>query len=170
VEWESFLATTLASLRPEGDDERMLAVCIAEHRWRIRRLARVETALLEQRMKAVSEADPSISDGDAALAQLFIDPAEQKRLSLLLRYTTAAERSCRQAMQALEILQQARREAETFRHIYQADAHNTPVESLRPGIGRVPASDAKRPPVTRLHECMSVLTCAVAADASPCKS
>jgi hypothetical protein len=110
-EWESFRNMTLSSLRPHGQEEEILAASIAEHRWRIRRLARVETALLEARMKAVAENDPAITDGDAALAQLFIDPAEQKRLSLLLRYMSAADRAHRQAMDELRVLQMARREA-----------------------------------------------------------
>jgi hypothetical protein len=41
---ESFRTMTLESLRPHGEDEQILAVSMAEHKWRIRRLSRIETA------------------------------------------------------------------------------------------------------------------------------
>jgi hypothetical protein len=110
AEWESFRSTMLGSLRPHGEQEQILAVSIAEHKWRIRRLSRIETALLEQRMKAVAQNDPNLKDGYAALAHLFIDPQEQKRLSLLLRYMSFAERAHKKAMDELKALQMARLE------------------------------------------------------------
>jgi hypothetical protein len=139
AEWESFRKLTLASLRPHGEEEQILAVTIAEHRWRIRRLSRIETSLLEQRMKAVAQNDPNLADGYDALAHLFIDPAEQKRLNLLLRYMSSADRAERRAMAALEALQRARveqRQEEILRA--QATAIQAAAGSQQPKAGMPP--------------------------------
>jgi hypothetical protein len=139
AEWEAFRESMLASLCPYGDREMLAAITAIEHRWRMRRLARVETAMLAARMKAVAEADPTITDGDAALAQLFIDPAEQKRLNLLLRYMSAAERGYKKAMDELKLLQCFRmerqyQESRTVRRAAMAALPNEP-DPLDPSFG-----------------------------------
>jgi hypothetical protein len=51
AEWESFRKLTLEACARQGEGGHILAVSIAEHRWRIRRLSRVESWLLEQRRR-----------------------------------------------------------------------------------------------------------------------
>lgn len=108
AEWEAYRDSVLANWRPASDEERVLAVTVAETHWRLERLYRTERAFMESRMNAAADADPSLTDGDAALAQLFIDPAESKRLSLLLRYVASAERAHARAVSELRALQTAR--------------------------------------------------------------
>jgi hypothetical protein len=111
-EYNEFRDSLVADLEPVGDREITLATVIAETYWRRQRFYRLETAFMTARMKAISEANPEITDGDEALIQMFTDPAEMTRSRLLLRYLAAAERAHKSAVAEFEKVQKARRKAE----------------------------------------------------------
>ena len=97
-EYNQFRDSLVVDLEPVGDREITLATVIAETYWRRQRFYRLETAFMTARMKAITEANPEITDGDEALVQMFTDPAEMTRSRLLLRYLAAAERAHRSAV------------------------------------------------------------------------
>ena len=110
-EWESLRDGIIDSYSPTTDLEHTLAVTVAETYWRVLRLRRMETAVMAARMIAISEANPDLQ-GDDALAVLMTDPAEMKRMALLLRYLTSAERAHARATKELRDAQKARLAAE----------------------------------------------------------
>ncbi len=68
-EYNEFRDSLVADLEPVGDREITLATVIAETYWRRQRFYRLETAFMTARMKAISEANPEITEGDEALVQ-----------------------------------------------------------------------------------------------------
>jgi hypothetical protein len=85
--------------KPANETERHLVGRMADAWWRLQRALRVETALFAKCMEGES--------GDEALAGLFLEPKEQARLRLFMRYLASAERAWNKA---LADFNQARRE------------------------------------------------------------
>jgi len=80
--------------------------------WRLRRCRRIEAGILDACMQSLMEENPGLT-ADEALARVFIDEKQQKKLRLFLRYQTAIERAVNRALAELKSLQRARGNAET---------------------------------------------------------
>lgn len=111
-EFDRYRADALEHLGLANDHERSLAERVVATYWRMQRMYRVETAFLKQRMQAVAEANPDLTPGDEALAMMFIDPAEMKRVALMQRYIASAERAHNRAVADLDKAQKERRRRE----------------------------------------------------------
>jgi hypothetical protein len=101
AEYDDFYRTLVAELGPVSETERLLADRIVAAAWRLRRFVRIEAAFFNNRIEAFLEANPA-GDPDAALANLFTDPAEARRMRLFLRYQTAVQREYDTAVRLLE--------------------------------------------------------------------
>lgn len=111
-EYNTLRDSLIEEYAPVNDLELTLATIVVETLWRRQRFYRIETAFLNQRMSAIMEAHPEVTDGDGALSTLFQDPAEIAKSRLMLRYLTAAERAHKSAVSHLEKVQKARRATE----------------------------------------------------------
>ncbi len=103
--YEALLADTLARLAPQGEMERALAEEVAIAHWRHRRMLRYEAAfwhLQTDRVLREGEEHGADYDPDLVAAGFFTDPAEQRKVALVLRYVTAAERAYTKAVKAFE--------------------------------------------------------------------
>jgi hypothetical protein len=97
AEFDGFAERLRAQLGPVGEIEKFLADRIVVNRWRLRRLGRIEAAVLDE-------------DGNSPfliVAETFGDSTRHKIMALS-RYETALERSLYAAMHELERLQAAR--------------------------------------------------------------
>ena len=111
-EFDELRSSLVRDLAPANALETAMAERVFETYWRMKRFTRVETAFLTNRMDAIGEAHPEMTDGDEALARLFTDPAEMARTRLMLRYLTAAERAYNKALADLTRVQAERRKNE----------------------------------------------------------
>lgn len=100
AEYDAFHASLVKELRPGSETERILADRIAVAAWRLRRFTRIEVAFFSNRIDAFLTENPE-QDPDAALANLFTDPAEAQRMRLFLRYQNAVQREYDTAMRLL---------------------------------------------------------------------
>jgi hypothetical protein len=107
ADYDSLRASLMAEHQPSGELETQLVAQIADCWWRLQRAHRVETEFLQQRADAISEANPGL-DGDAALALMFVDPAQSRSYRLFLRYLTNAQNSYRQACAEFETIRRQR--------------------------------------------------------------
>ena len=146
-EYNEFRDSLVADLEPVGDREFTLATVIAETYWRRQRFYRLETAFMAARMKAISEANPEITDGDEALIQMFTDPAEMTRSRLLLRYLAAAERAHKSAVAEFEKVQKARRKAELEQVWIDSLPNENEVEADAEPEALLSASSVVMPPI-----------------------
>jgi hypothetical protein len=89
--YAKFAAGLRKDLRPSSAIENLLAERLIAAAWRLQRFTRVESAFLSNRIDAYLETNPGI-DPDAALANLFIDPAEAAKMRLFMRYQNAVQR------------------------------------------------------------------------------
>ena len=96
-EYDTFSANLHRQLAPGSPTEDILADRIIAAAWRLKRFSRVETSFFNNRIDAFLEANRD-SDPDAALANLFTDPAEMARMRLFLRYQTSVQREYDKAM------------------------------------------------------------------------
>ena len=97
AEFDGFAERLLAQLAPVGEFEQFWADRIVVNIWRLRRLTRIEAAVLKE-------------DGNSGL-QVFADTFNGRtrhKIMVLSRYETALERSVNVAMRELERLQAAR--------------------------------------------------------------
>jgi hypothetical protein len=91
AEYDEFHAGLVNQMAPVSETEKLLADRIAVAAWRLRRFTRIEAAFFNNRIDAYLEIHPDL-DADAALANLFCDPAEAAKMRLFLRYQTAIQR------------------------------------------------------------------------------
>ena len=105
--------------QPATDHERALLEAYVEALWRRRTARTMETSFLEIAIEDQRRTDPSLTV-DRALARVFIDPALQKRMSLIMRYLAAAERTAEKARKQLEDVIDDRRYLEQRRAEVQA--------------------------------------------------
>ena len=97
--------------RPATDHERALFEEFVECVWRRRTARTMETSFLQIAIEDQRKSEPRMSV-DHALARVFMDPALQKRMSLLMRYLTSAERAVDKARKHLEAVIAEREAAE----------------------------------------------------------
>jgi hypothetical protein len=109
--YDSFAAGLKKDLRPSSAIENVLSDRVIAAAWRLQRFTRVESAFLSNRIDAYLEANPD-QDPDAALANLFIDPAEAAKMRLFLRYQTAVQREYDKAFKEFQAAKVERRKRE----------------------------------------------------------
>ncbi len=103
------LDCTLDYYNPADQLERTLAIRVAETLWRATRSDRYHDAFLAERAKALAADNPDLTqDPDQAAVLMFVDPVEQKRFTLMLRYLNTAKREHEKAMAELEKVQKNR--------------------------------------------------------------
>lgn len=100
-EYELLKKDFLGKYRPAGILEQQMVTRMLDCWWILNRALRVEAEYHEQRGNAISAAHPDLS-GDAALVNLFTDPAESKSFRLLMRYVNSARAAWRQAKSDFE--------------------------------------------------------------------
>jgi hypothetical protein len=110
-EYDKFLRSFLTQLAPKSAVENVLAERVVAAAWRLKRFARVESAFFTNRIDAYLEANPN-ADPDIALANLFVDPAEQARMRLFMRYQTAVQREYDKAYKEFQTAKTERLKAE----------------------------------------------------------
>jgi hypothetical protein len=99
-DYEALHASFTKDYKPANATERELVRRMADAWWRLQRAYRVENAFLAKCMEAGGSSDD-------AMAGLFLDPKEQARMRLFMRYLGAAERAWNKS---LADFNQARRE------------------------------------------------------------
>jgi hypothetical protein len=101
AEYDEFEAGLVKQLAPGSGTEKLLADRIVAAAWRLRRFTRMEAAFFTNRIEAYIKANPE-QDSNAALANLFCDPAEASKMRLFLRYQTTVQREYDTACRMLE--------------------------------------------------------------------
>ena len=109
--YDKFAAGMRKDLRPSSAIENVLADRVIAAAWRLQRSTRVESSFLTNRIDAYLEKHPG-QDPDAALANLFIDPAEAARMRLFMRYQTAVQREYDKAFKEFQAAKAERRKQE----------------------------------------------------------
>ena len=105
--------------QPATDHERALLEELAEAKWRCRTARTMDASLLEITVKELRRADPSLSE-DHALARMFADETLQKRMRLMMRYLTTAQRAADKVRAELEQVIATRREEEQREREFEA--------------------------------------------------
>jgi hypothetical protein len=105
--------------KPATAHEQGLLEELAEARWRCRTARTIEASFLEIVVEEQCKADSKLTR-ERALAQVFIDGTLQKRMRLMMRYLSSAERSAENARRELEQVIALRRAAEQRRVELQA--------------------------------------------------
>ena len=123
-EFDAFQAKMLRDLTPASAVESVLADRIVTAAWRLKRFARVEASFFNNRIDAFLDANPD-SDPDAALANLFTDPAETARMRLFLRYQTTVQREYDTAVRELRKAKKERAK-QCFEDAYRDNLLATP--------------------------------------------
>ena len=100
--------------RPATDHERNLLQEFAEAKWRCRTALAMETSFLDVTVKDQTKTDPALSV-EHALTRVFTDETLQKRMRLLMRYVSSAERAAEKARLELERNIAIREEEEHYR-------------------------------------------------------
>jgi hypothetical protein len=129
AEYDSFHSTLTKQLGPGSETEKLLADRIAVAAWRLRRFTRIEAAFFNNRIDAYLETHPE-QDPDAALANLFSDPAEAQKMRLFLRYQTAVQREYDTAMRLLDKARKERAQQE-FMRAAEAPTVEAPLAAAR---------------------------------------
>ena len=111
-EYDEFREEFLSDLNPQSAIERTLADRAIAAAWRLKRFQGVESAFFNDCVSAFLNDNPD-ADPAAAMANLFIDPVETKKMSLFLRYQTAVQREYDKAISEFKKAR-AEREKEQF--------------------------------------------------------
>ena len=146
AEYDEFEAGLLQQLAPGSETEKLLADRIVAAAWRLRRFTRMETAFFNNRVEAFLKENPD-QDSDAALANLFCDPAEATKMRLFLRYQTSVQREYDTARRMLEKARKERAHQEFVeRARVQAEARRRqPTENDQPKLRNGFASQTPSP-------------------------
>ena len=128
-------ASLTAHYQPATEHERALLEELAEAKWRCRTARTAEAALLEMTIQEQRKADPSLRE-DHALARIFADEALQKRIRLMMRYLTTAQRAADKVRAELEEVIATRREE---------DRRERELEALRKRAERMAALGQSQP-------------------------
>ena len=107
---------------PATDHERALVEELSELKWRCRTARSMEASFFELMVKEQRKADPTLTH-DQALARVFIDETLQKRMRLMMRYVTSAERSAEKIRKELEEVLAVRYACEKRQRERDAHAH-----------------------------------------------
>jgi hypothetical protein len=105
--------------RPATAHEHALLEELAEAKWRCRTARSMEASFLEIVVEEQRKADPKVTE-QRALARVFVDETLQKRMRLMMRYLSSAERSAEKARLELERVIAVRREQEQRRATLRA--------------------------------------------------
>jgi hypothetical protein len=109
----------LEHYRPATAHERLLLEEFVEAKWRCRTARTMENSFLEIAITEQRKADSTLTV-ERALARVFIDETLQKRMRLMMRYLSSAERSAEKAHRELERVIAERRAQEHARAQLQA--------------------------------------------------
>jgi hypothetical protein len=131
AEYDQFEANLTKELGPGSEIERLLAERIVAAAWRLRRFTRTEAAFFNNRIDAYLEANPD-QDADAALANLFCEPAEAQKMRLFLRYQTAVQREYDTAVKQLDKARKERAQQEFQRAAAAADCSQPDCSAAEP--------------------------------------
>jgi hypothetical protein len=104
---EKFFANYMARFMPATEMERGHVRRLSELQVRIDRLIAAETAVIDQNMKIMMEADPDLTPEDA-LGKIFMNKESATQMRLVLRYQSQAVRLYKQTLKELEQMIQAR--------------------------------------------------------------
>ena len=115
-EYDEVRQALLEAWNPKTAWERIVFEDTVRARWAWSRAQRTHTAVLEAIVQEERKANPKLSV-DQALARVFTEEKNAKRMRLLMRYETAAERSYRQRLQELQHLLTARAQMEAHRRM-----------------------------------------------------
>jgi hypothetical protein len=96
AEYEALHAAFRKDHRPASEFETELLRAMADAWWRLQRAHRVETEFLIEREADIRNSGAGVS-GDTALALLFSDEEQSRKMRLVMRYTESAERAWRKA-------------------------------------------------------------------------
>lgn len=144
-EYDGFEASMRADLAPASAIETVLADRIIAAAWRLKRFTRMEAAFFNNRIEAFLENNPD-SDPDAALANLFTDPAEAARLRLFLRYQTTVQREYDTAMREFHKAK-AERVRDSFEQAYVASVTANTQRLTQESKPAIATPKATTPPV-----------------------
>ncbi|MFN3326166.1 MAG: hypothetical protein ACK5AZ_21925 [Bryobacteraceae bacterium] len=111
-QYEALKEAVLAELQPETEIERQLAHDLANHRWRLDRIVRIETATFDTKMRDQEEwiaAEYTQILADTRIAHAFEELAKEPALALLDRYETRLRRAYDRTLRTLLQLQAERR-------------------------------------------------------------
>ena len=119
--FEELRESLLEHYRPASAHERALLEELAEARWRCRTARTMESSFFDILIAEQRKADNALT-AERALARIFIDEVQQKRMRLMMRYLAAAERTAEKARNELERvialrLQQERAQAQLARYL-----------------------------------------------------
>jgi hypothetical protein len=115
-EYDEIRQAMLDAWNPKTAYERMLFEDTVRARWSWSRAQRTHTAVLEAILQEEQKANPKLS-ADQALARVFTEEKNAKRMRLLMRYEASAERAYRQRFQELQRLTTARAQMEAHRRM-----------------------------------------------------
>ncbi|HYP09490.1 MAG TPA: hypothetical protein VER03_24915 [Bryobacteraceae bacterium] len=99
-EYDTFASSMRKDLSPASATETFLVDRVIAAAWRLKRFTRMETAFFSNRIDAHLTGNPE-SNPDAALANLFTDPAEMSRMRLFLRYQNSVQKEYDTAIREL---------------------------------------------------------------------
>lgn len=136
--YNAFVREMQTCLKPIGERERAVFDEYVLSLWRLQRCRRTETAVLDECIQTLTEADRNLTP-DQALARVFTDAAYQKKMSLFLRYQSAIERAVTRSLKELTALQAERRQAEAETEAAQ------PPQTIAAGHYPGPAPDLEQP-------------------------
>jgi hypothetical protein len=118
-EFDQLRETLQRHYAPANEVEREFVEALAQNKWRLDRLRRVEAAFLDHAVAKIREQCPDLTT-DEALAFLFLDEAHAKKMRLFLRYQAPIEKAYNKTLRDLEVTQKSRKEAEKKRAVENA--------------------------------------------------
>ena len=108
-DYQALLAAHVERFQPADPIEMELVETMAAARWRLRRIANIETHMLSNQMTWNSKHNSSykeLEDDDQRLAYVFEQLSE--KLALLVRYESSLNRTFDRALKQLQLLQRTR--------------------------------------------------------------
>jgi hypothetical protein len=144
---------------PATDHELTLLEELAEAKWRCRTARTMESSFFEIVVEEQRKADPALTK-EHALARVFVDETLQKRMRLMMRYITAAERSAEKTRRELESVIAVRREAEAESALFRSGERgagsrlvwDTPPAQVNTSSAPQPAAAAALCPINAVHK------------------
>ncbi len=155
-EYQALLDSFLDRFQPADAVEQELVETMAAARWRLRRLASIESTILDNHMKKWAKfLDSQLTNpsSDDRLAYSFKSLADGPTLSLLVRYEAGLNRTFERALKQLTLLQSASRPGAakhvgSFRKSPEPPSRGVPHPRPSGSIGEpnLPSSPAPAPP------------------------
>lgn len=102
-DFDELLTQTRSAFNPQTQEETLLVDQLVEALWRLNRARRVESQTFEMMMASTSRRMKNMEQPtETLLGSAFFDPFHQKALATVHRYVTAAERTYRQCLKAVQ--------------------------------------------------------------------